>query len=258
MRPKRNRIIYLPATDLQIHPLAQRESSPSKLRNIMENFDLDAVGTLHAVYYEIDGELAHWVVDGQHRANALKLLGLGDWKVNVEVHPCDNDECASRLFLKLNNRAPVPAYFKFVNELQAGEEVALGVVRVLDKHGLEVARQIGDGKVVAVTANKSIYANLGENILDDTYTLIIEAWGRIPDALEGKLVEGVASVLNTYNGEIDYGVLRKKLAKYPGGASGILGDAKGLRRIRGGSLASNIAETLVETYNRGRRKRLSA
>ena len=45
----------------------------------------------------------------------------------------------------------------------------------------------------------------------------------------------------------------KKLAKYPGGASALLGDAKGIHERRHISVARCVAEQVIETYNSGRR-----
>jgi hypothetical protein len=59
--------------------------------------------------------------------------------------------------------------------------------------------------------------------------------------------------LKTYGGNIDRAALVKKLAKYPGGSSGLIGDARGLRQFRHASIVRCVAEQTVEVYNSGRR-----
>ena len=70
---------------LRIHPTAQRAglTAKAKFRKMVENFDLDAIGTLDAVEYEIKGQSALWIVDGWKRHAALMQLGLGEWEVEV-------------------------------------------------------------------------------------------------------------------------------------------------------------------------------
>lgn len=72
-------------------------------------------------------------------------------------------------------------------------------------------------------------------------------------ALEGQVIRGLGIVAHTYNGEIDDAAFIKKLAKFNGGAPRIIGAAKAQREIKGGSVARNVAQIAVDTYNKGRR-----
>ena len=69
MKP-RSKIVRVEAQTLRLHPSAQRDIVPSKLKKLIAELDLDAIGVLHAVEYEINGENATWVIDGQHRWRA--------------------------------------------------------------------------------------------------------------------------------------------------------------------------------------------
>ena len=104
-----------------------------------------------------------------------------------------------------------------------------------------------------VTALKKVYGFDGGKALALTLETVVAAWGRTEAAVDGKIIEGVGLVHCHYNGAIDLAALSKKLAKYPGGASGLLGDAKGLRQFRHASLPRCVAETVIETYNVGRK-----
>lgn len=246
--------LTLKARDLRVHPEAQRKIVPAALKRIIDSLDLDAIGTLHAVRYRINDVLAFWVIDGQHRLEALMHHGLGDWEVTVQVHmDVKNDARAHEVFLRLNKRAPVSPYYTFRSELGAGHPVAVGAAQVVDKHGLKIAPYNSDGTITCVNTLKTVYARDEGRALDKALSTAIAAWGPTSSAVEGKLIEGLGVVFGYYNGEVDQPALVKKLAKYPGGASGLLGNAKALKQVRAKSLSRCVAEAVIEAYNKGRR-----
>lgn len=250
MRGKRNRIVHVAAQALKPHPSAQRRLSPTQVKRIMADLDLDAIGTIHVV--EIDDQL--WIVDGQHRWSALVRHGLGEWKVRCEVHEDATDHArASKLFLRLNDRAVVGVFDRWLNELQAGDPVAVGTKKIAESFGYRVALQNGDGIIACVAALKRIYALDDGATLKDVLGILTDAYGLTAESVEGKLVEGLAIVSERFNGSVDRKTLAKKLAKYPGGAPSLIGDAKGLMRMRRTSMSRAIAEVVVDTYNVGRR-----
>jgi len=234
--------------------LAQRQLVPSKLAKIKESLDLDAIGVLHAVEYSIDGTSAIWIIDGQHRWRAIIELGLGEWVVEVKIHldVADNAR-ASELFLKLNDRAPVCIFDKFDNELLAKHPVAVGVAAIAAERNLKIARTGDDGAICCVSAMKKLYTLDQGKTLRLTLDTLLSAFGHTYSAVEGRLIEGLGIVYSTYNGSVEQPALVKKLGKYPGGASGLIGDGKGMRQFRKSTLSRCIAERIIETYNTGRR-----
>lgn len=250
----KTKIVKVEAKNLAIHPTAQRLISTDHLRKLREKFDLDAIGVIHAVEYEINGVTQLWVVDGQHRLRILMDEGFGDWVVTVLVHLDIKDEAGScDKFLELNFKKPVSAYDKFEKANLAKHANETGVTKVLRDHQLVTSRSASDGAVCCVTALTKLYKADEGVTLRATLDTIMAAWGRTTAACEGKLIEGMGIVFQTYNGSIDRPALVKKLSKYPGGASGLLGDAKGLRQYRRVSLARCVAERVVDLYNTNRR-----
>jgi hypothetical protein len=253
-RLSKSKFVRVEAQSLRIHPFAQRELVPSKLKKLMAELDLDAIGVLHAVEYEIGGVHAIWIIDGQHRWRALMEHGFGEWEVEVKIHLDVTDNArASELFLKLNDRAVVSPYDKFDNEVKAAFPAAVGIVQILQDRGLRVTRNAADGRVCCVTAMKKLYLADEGRSLRLTLDTAVAAWGKTASAVEGKLIEGLGLVYSTYNGSIDRAAMVKKLAKYPGGASALIGDAKGLKNLRKTSLSRCVAEKVIETYNAGRK-----
>lgn len=254
MLPGKSRVVRVRVDSLGLHQAAQRAEVKAKTKKMAEEMDLDAIGVLHAVEYPIDGVTKLWVIDGQHRVNALLSLGFGEWIVEVKVHmDIKNEAAACALFLKLNERAAVSSFDKFDKEVKAKEEVAVAIVEVLARHGLSIARSAGDGKLNCVVALKNLWRKDSGASLSATLSVCSAAWGTGASTMEGKIIEGVGIVVARYLNIIEKETLAKKLAKYPGGPPGLLGDAKGLKEYRKSSLARCVGERVVETYNSGRR-----
>jgi hypothetical protein len=240
--------------DLEIHPTAQRAIVPSKLKELEEHMNLEGIGSLHAVEYEIDGRSAIWIVDGQHRWQALTNIDFGDWEVVVEVHvDIKDDAAASELFLVLNNRASVNPFDKFDKSLKAGHADAIAITGIANTHKLRISRNAGDGLLCCVASLSSVYDKDSGVALNLTLEAITAAWGRKAAAMEGKIIEGIGMVFKAYNGSVDKAALVKKLGKYPGGPSGLIGDAKGLKNLRHVSLSKCVTMQVIEAYNTGRK-----
>lgn len=242
------------ADQLLIHPRAQRERSNGHIKRLCEKLDLDAIGTIHAVEYSINGKTGPWVVDGQHRILALIERGMGEWEVQVAIHvDIKNDARASELFLSLNTRLNVGPYDRFINELSAGHDEAVGVTDIAKKFGLAISKQSGDGLLACVMSLKKTYKFDDGKALTRALEWGTQAWGKRAAGLEGKVIEGLSLVARSNNGNVDNSAMIHKLAKYQGGPSAMLGDSKGRVEYLGGSLSRAVAATVIDTYNLGRR-----
>lgn len=247
----KSKIVKVRADELSIHPLAQREIVPSNFKRIKEYLDLDAIGIVHAVEYDKRGLL---VIDGQHRIQALLAHGFGEWLVQAEVHlDIRDDKAACDKFLKLNKRAAVNPYATFMAEFHSGYPEAVGVMATAKRHGLKIAKSAGDGNLVCVATLKKLWGTNHGEALDTTLSMILAAWGSKAAAVEGRVIEGLGLVLCKYNGTLDTTALTKKLAKYSGGPSGLIGNARGLVGFRKTTVSRCVAECIVEAYNNGRR-----
>jgi hypothetical protein len=253
MKNQEIEVVTMAVGALRIHPRAQRDFvCGNTYKEIVNSYDPGKIGVLHAVRYPVNGERATWVVDGQTRTRGMLARGLSDHEVLVAVHLyVKNDAQASELFLSLNDRSTVAPFEKFKNEVQALRIDAVGVVRILDKYGLVASKSAGDGRVCCVTALKKIWNIDAGRALDTTIRIITSAWGKKANALEGKLIEGIGIVCAAYSTTLDSAALIKKLAKYPGGASGVIGRAGMV--IGPSSVSKCVSAVVVDLYNSGRR-----
>jgi len=118
-------------------------------------------------------------------------------------------------------------------------------------HRMKIAKQSGPGNLVGITTLEKTYRLDEGKALDKTLGVLSEAWGL--RSVDSKVIEGIGLVFARYNGTIDQPALIKKLSKYKGCATGLIGDARGIAEYRKASLARCVAELVIETYNSGRR-----
>lgn len=243
------------ASELRIHPKAQRALTAHGVNKIVKDFNPDAIGVIHAV--PRGDKLL--VVDGQHRLAAIKTLKT-PMKVRVEVHADVTDDAgACRLFDQLNQRSNVAAFDRYKVRVTGGYEDEVAADRIVRMSGLNVAKTSAHGHVSGVDALMISYRMDAGESLQKSLRTMLNAWGR-KAALEGKLIRGMSSVFARYNGKVDEQRMARTLSRYPGSSVAIINDARGLQRFAGGSLPRNIASVIVKEYNKrgGRGDRLPA
>lgn len=234
---------------LRLRSSINREVRPTRVKWLEKHMDVDALGRF-AVWRE-GRDL--FVIDGQHRKLALESLGLPDWPVLCDVYEGMGFEDACELFLKLNDGLTVRPFDKFDKGAKAGREECVETQKVVERVGLRVAPQAGDGKIVCVAAAVDTYKIDRGIALERALRWATEAWGHTAPAVEGQIVRGLGLVAGQFNGEIDDPAMVKKLAKFPGGPSALQARAKSQREIKGHSTAYNLGQVVIDIYNKGRR-----
>ncbi|HTE63672.1 MAG TPA: DUF6551 family protein [Solirubrobacteraceae bacterium] len=234
----------------------QRNLVAARVRKIREQLDLDGVGVI-TICQRATGERV--ILDGQHRVQALIDAGHGDRLVECHVHHHLSISEEAALFRVLNDTRRTTAYDDFTKGVTAGDEECVAINKIVEKLDLRVTDQTTAGGVRAVATLRSLYRTKdGADTLEHALSVATQAWGRNADALDGHVLGGIGTVVSRYGDELDLAVLARKLAKREGGPLALLGDAKGLRRLRGGTLARSVAVIVTDTYNRGRRSQLEA
>jgi hypothetical protein len=253
MHKSKNRIVYVEAHKLRIHPTAQRTGFvKAKLKKITEGLNLDALGTIHAVEYPINGETALWIIDGWHRRQAVLDRGLGDWLMRVEVHvDVTTDAQSSDLFITLNFSAPVTILDRFVQGLAAGYPAETAVSEILRRHSYVVG---GSASETVANCPAALLRAHSYGVLEETLSISLGAWGHTAEAVDGKLIEGIGLLCAANPNKIDLDVIVKKLARFPSGASGVIGKARGYADLTRCSVATGVAGIVADQYNSGRPK----
>lgn len=249
---------HIKVDELRVDPDTQRSLRPSWRDQLARNFDPNKVGILHV---SPNGS-GYRIMDGQHRAEAMKSLGLGDERVRCLVYTGLSKQDEASIFLGLNNQKSVRAYDKFRVRVTEGDPTATEIMEVLSDVGLTLSDQKNDGSVRAVNQLENIFTGRTLKLKDGPYphhlrwTLAIlrDAWGYDSNAFDGPIIEGLGAVILRFGDQVDRDRFGKKLAGFPGGSRGLLAKSRAWKDVKGVTLKNAMAEILVELYNNQLRK----
>jgi uncharacterized protein DUF6551 len=225
----------------------QREFVERQAAVYAQNFDLEALG--YPVVSFRDG--VWYIVDGQHRVAALRMMGWDDQQIECEVYEGLSEADEAELFLKRNNRRAVRPFDKFKVAVAAGREAESDINRIVMTLGLKVSEQPDDGCIQAVTALLRIYGSYGAPTLSRTLRIARDSYAKDRDALRGDVLMGLGLVVGKYNGQLDEQTTIAHLAKVSGGPLGLVGKARALRHSMGEALPRCIAAVIVDVVNTG-------
>ena len=246
-RQRRSSLQWIRLGDLVPHPRAQRDYNVHRAHELAADFNLEGMG------YPVVSRHADvaFVIDGQHRVAALKIIGFSeDDVIQCEVYQDLSLEEEAEQFLERNTALAVNAMAKFRVGVVAGRSDEVEIEQTVHAQGLKV----GSGGIRAVGALRSVYKRIGPSGLAATLRIIRDAYGNA--GFEGVVIQGTALTIQRYNGKLNEAHMVKSLTKAAGGLNGLLTQAAKTRETLGQSKAQCVAATEVGFYNRGGGKRL--
>ena len=244
------RIRTIKLGDIRVSPAAQRELNQSRVNKIVDALDMERLGTL--TVSSRDG--FYWLIDGQHRYNALKTFfgeGFEDWEVEAWCYFDLTEDQEAEKFLQHNEVLSVSAFDRFTVGVTAGRAIENDVDRIVRSLGLKVARAQGHGTISAVTALTSVYKKHGPTGLVKTLYVIRESFG--DRGFESVVITGLALFRGRYDGRLDEDRLIKKLNVTNGGVKGVLNRASVIRERTGHPVPTCVAAAITDIYNAGLR-----
>lgn len=240
------RLRWVPISDMRVNPVAQRELRAHRVSKLVASFDPEQIGNPTVNLREG----AYYVIDGQHRIEAMKAIGWGDQAVQCWTYEGLTESQEAEIFLKLNDKLSVTTFDKYKTGVQAGRPAESDVDRIVRFHGLHVARGNASGAVSCPGALLKVYSKCGPKALSRTLNLIAEGFG---DAgLDAFVIEGVGLMCQRYGDEIDLAKAAERFSAARGGVSGLLNRAQQIRAKTGNAKAHCVAAAAVEIYNAGR------
>jgi hypothetical protein len=240
------RLRWVPIALMAVSPLAQREINQSRVDHIVATFDLEQIGT--PTVNRRDG--VWYVIDGQHRIEALRQIGWGDQQVQCWAYEGLSEQEEAEKFLKLNDYLAVNALAKFRVAVQAGRETECDVDRIVRASGLVITADKVPGGIRAVGTVVRIYGRAGAGVLRQTLNIVRDAYG--DPGMEAAVLDGIGLFVQRYAGEMDAGNVVQRLKNTNGGVHGLLGKAENLRRATGNQKGHCVAAAAVEIVNQGR------
>lgn len=237
---------------LMVDVTVQRPQDSIRVAAIAGDFDRGSLGVIH-VSKRDDGK--HHIIDGQHRVEALRLLGKGE-----EAIPCQMYEGLSRaeeaaMFRRLNNTRQVQIIDRFRVRIVEGDPVACEIASILRSHKWTIAKSGSRGSFFAVAAMEKVYRakDGGDSATCDALIRIAtEAWGHDSNALRAEIVSGLGVLLRRHP-HLDMVKLVTEMGQHEGGPLGLIGQARQLHSIRSGRISDAMAEILVNRYNHRRK-----
>lgn len=239
------RLKWIPLDAMKINPLAQRELNQARVDHLAASFDLEQIGV--PTVSNRDG--SYWIIDGQHRMEALRSCGFADELVQCWVYEGLTSEQEAELFLKLNDTLAVAAIPKYRSAVHAGRPVESDIDRIVRSVGLVVSKDKIPGAIGAVGTLRRVYAR-GPGVLARSLRIIRDAYG--DGGLEAPVIDGIGHLCARYNGELNEHDAIEKLSKAHGGVNGLLNKAEVLRRSTGNAKGQCVAAAAVDTINSGR------
>lgn len=240
------RLRWVPIADMHVSPLAQRDMRAARVAKIAAELDLEQLGT--PTVNERDSKF--YVIDGQHRVEALREIGWGDQQIQCWTYVGLTEEEEAETFLKLNDTLAVDAFSRFRIGVQAGRTEECDIDRIVRAQGLRVSQDKGSGAIPAVSTLRRMYRGSGPRAMGRTLRIVRDAYG---DAgLIAEVLDGVGLVCARYEDQLDDARLIDKLSTAHGGVNGLTGRAEQMRRQMGSQKRHCVAAAAVEIYNSGK------
>jgi hypothetical protein len=240
------RLAWVPISLMRVSPLAQRDLNRARVDRIAADFDLEQVGT-PTVNKRGGG---FYIIDGQHRVEALKEIGWGDQQIQCWTYEGLSEDEEAEKFLKLNDVLAVSAFVRFRVGVQAGRGRECDIDRIVRAAGLTVSQDKTDGAVAAVGTLTRIYDRAGARTLARTLGIVRDAYGSA--GLDAAVLDGIGYLCGRYNGDLEDQLAVLKLTNVMGGVSGLLGKSEVLRKQTGLPRGHCVAAAAVEIINSGR------
>jgi hypothetical protein len=235
---------FVRVNNIKVSSNAQREFRRHKAATIAANLDPDKIGV--PVLSLRDGH--YWVIDGQHRVAALKIIGYGETKIECDVYRDLTEREEAELFDGLNDALKVSTLDKFLVRVTAHRERECAIEAAVRNQGYTVGS--GKGRIGAVSALGKVYDMAGQDRLEVALRIIRDSYG--DSGMRAEIIEGVGLVTHRYNGQLSEERAVEKLSALNGGMSGLISKSEVIRRTVGRPKAHCVAAAVVETINSGR------
>lgn len=240
------RLRWVPIHSMKVSPLAQRELNEAWVDRLASEMRLEDLG--YPTVSLRDG--IHYIIDGQHRVEALRKLGFGNERIECWTYAGLTEEQEADKFLVLNNKLTIGTMDRFLVAVTAGREIESDIERIVRAHGLTISNQRTPGAIGAVGTLRRIYTRGGAVTLARTLEVAWQSYG--DPGLVAPVLDGIGLLCQRYNGQLDKDAAIVKLGAAAGGANALLNRAERERSRTGAPLAHCVAAMATETINTGK------
>lgn len=247
-----SKMMFVRPSELLVDHSYQRPLSMGRIRSLAKKFDPAGIGTIH-VSKRPCGKF--YVIDGQHRSELLKFVGLGDKPIACPIYEGISVQDEAHIFRLLNFNHKTSAVDDFHAGLCEGDRECVAIRDICQKHGLTIDKNGHKGTIGCIVELRSIYRRKnGGKTLDSTLSVIREAFGDRPGATEKAVVGGVALFLHKHGDDVDLSRLAHRLGRVPTGPNFVISGARAMQDFGNpGSISDFACATIANLYNKGLR-----
>lgn len=244
---RRARLEWITINRMKVSPLAQRDLNPARVNRLITHFDLEQVGT--PTVNERDGW--YFLIDGQHRIEALRGLGHGDDQIECWTYLGLSESEEAEKFLTFNDALSVNAFAKFKVGVVAGRQRECDIDRIVRDAGFRVALAARDrGAISAVGTLSRVHQQTGGDNLARTLDIIRESYGDL--GLSSAVIDGIALLLHRYGDQLDDVTVITRLTTVHGGLGALLSKTEHWRQKMRAQKRHCVAAAAVEIINGGK------
>lgn len=245
----RSSLEWLHVSDLTIDESYQRTVRAHHVAKIAKGFDPDMFGTLIVSARQGGGM---YVVDGQHRLEAVKQLGWHDQRVPCIVYyGLTKEEEARAFFFPQTNRVQLIPAERFKARLASGDQTAVELVRKVESFGYGINLTNGSSESTrmfdAVASIERLETNYREDVLSEFLAISRAAWGLDQYKIPNTFITGLGLFIFRYWGAYD----RNRLATVLRNSTPmrIDGEGKDFRKVLGGRGDDATGRAILHLYN---------
>lgn len=256
MTERQYAIGQLSVTKLTVDRSVQRALDKNRVAKIVKDFDPAALGAL-IVSHRADG--SYHIIDGQHRMYACIAVGRDDAELDCKIFEGLSRKEEAALFRRYNNTRQVALIDRFLVRVEEGEESAVVLNDILNRHGWRAEGSKAPGAFAAIAALEGIYfgkrngPGTTAEVCETVIQVLTEAWGHDANGARGEIVGGLGTLLLRHGAKVDLPKLAAGLGATEGGPRRFIGDVKSLRDFRHGRIHDAAAEIMVNMVNKQRR-----
>ncbi len=237
---------WVPINLMRVSNMAQREKKQYRIDKIVAEFDPERLGL--PTVNKRDG--FYYIVDGQHRVDALRAMGMEDQQIQCSVYEGLSESEEAAMFLQLNDILVVGVMDKYRVGVVAGVKDAVSIDKIVRSLGLKISLDNTGGSIKAVGTLRKAHEKFGPDVLKRSLRLISDAYG---DAgFQAAVIDGITQMIGRYGDKIDDTYFVERIGGYRGGVNGLLNNGEILRRQTGNSKGSSVAAAAVRIYNSGK------
>lgn len=187
--------------ELQLAPY-QRELNQGRVKRYADRYNPNIFGIILVSHR--DG--FYWIVDGQHRVEVAKLMGIST--VWCQVLEGLTYEQEAEHFYEINhNKSRLNANHKFHSKVEAKDKSATAIVRSLNKYLFTYSKEGNrheNNVINAVGSLQLIYKNSGEVGLCIILEILRKAWNGDYTSLKAEIIKGVNTFVTNYTYDKDF------------------------------------------------------